>query len=269
MDPEITVSEEERAANAAAAQARAEEILQRELRRRSRRGFLVFGAAAAAGLGGWEWLRTRRGGDGVPWPLRRGLEIDEKLSRRYFRETRLAREFPRGAAEDVKVNGDVGVDDDDFDPVQWRLTAEGIAGHDGPLTMGLAEIRALPRFEMTTEFKCIEGWSKVVHWAGARMADFIAKYPPRSAGNGYVALETPDAAYYVGIDMASAMHPQTMLCYEMNGAPLEVDHGAPLRLVIPLKYGIKNLKRIGRLSFTSERPKDYWAERGYDWYAGF
>ena len=268
MDPQIPTSEEKQAGSADA-QAKAEEILQRELRRRSRRGFLYAGVAAAAGLGGWEWLRTRAGGDGVPWPLRRGLEIDERLSRRYFRETRLAREFPRDAAEDMKVNGDIGVDDDDFDPAQWKLTADGLAGHDGPISLGLDEIRALARFEMTTEFKCIEGWSKVVHWAGARMADFVAKYPPRNPGDGYVALETPDAAYYVGIDMTSAMHPQTMLCYEMNGAPLEVDHGAPLRLVIPLKYGIKNLKRIGRLRFTDARPKDYWAERGYDWYAGF
>jgi DMSO/TMAO reductase YedYZ molybdopterin-dependent catalytic subunit len=65
------------------------------------------------------------------------------------------------------------------------------------------------------------------------------------------------------------MHPQTLLCYEMNGQPLQTQHGAPLRLVVPVKYGIKNLKRIGRIDFSDSRPKDYWAERGYDWYAGF
>ena len=69
-------------------------------------------------------------------------------------------------------------------------------------------------------------------------------------------------------DMASALHPQTLLCYEMNGRPLTPAHGAPLRLVIPIKYGIKNLKQIGTIQFTDERPADYWAERGYDWYAG-
>ncbi len=84
----------------------------------------------------------------------------------------------------------------------------------------------------------------------------------------YAAIETPDGEYYVGLDMASALNPQTLLCYEMNGQPLTPQHGAPLRLVIPLKYGIKNLKRIGTIRFTDVRPADYWAERGYDWYAG-
>jgi hypothetical protein len=72
----------------------------------------------------------------------------------------------------------------------------------------------------------------------------------------------------MGIDAESAFHPQTLLCYEMNGMPLAPEHGAPLRLVIPVKYGIKNLKRIGTIHFTDERPADYWAERGYDWYVG-
>ena len=116
---------------------------------------------------------------------------------------------------------------------------------------------------MTTELRCIEGWSTVVHWAGARLADLAAVTgsgdPQRPAadpiGNaddllGYAALETPDGDYYVGLDMASALHPQTLLCYEMDGQPLTPDHGAPLRLVIPVKYGIKNLKQIGTIRFT-------------------
>jgi DMSO/TMAO reductase YedYZ molybdopterin-dependent catalytic subunit len=68
--------------------------------------------------------------------------------------------------------------------------------------------------------------------------------------------------------MASALHPQSLLAYEMNGQPLEDRHGAPLRLVIPVKYGIKNLKRIGRIEYTNSRPADYWAEQGYDYYSG-
>jgi DMSO/TMAO reductase YedYZ molybdopterin-dependent catalytic subunit len=66
------------------------------------------------------------------------------------------------------------------------------------------------------------------------------------------------------------MHPQTLLAYEINGAPLTVEHGAPLRLASATKYGIKQIKRIGRIEFTAERPRDFWAdEYGYDWYAGF
>ncbi|MBA3442225.1 MAG: molybdopterin-dependent oxidoreductase [Pyrinomonadaceae bacterium] len=152
----------------------------------------------------------------------------------------------------------------------------------GPgLLLTMDDIRRLPRVEMTTEFKCIEGWSTIVHWAGARLADFIAHYQPATR-NGtqpdarnrpqdlvrYVSMVTPDGGYYVGLDMPSAMHLQTLLAYEMNGAPLNLAHGAPLRLVTTTKYGIKQIKRIGRIAFTDERPADFWAERGYDWYAG-
>ncbi len=149
------------------------------------------------------------------------------------------------------------------------------------LLMTLDDIKRLPRYEMTTELKCIEGWSTVVNWAGARLSDFMEQYQPatrdRSAPDvrnrpdalvRYVSLETPDAGYYVGLDMPSALHPQTLLCYEMNGQPLAAEHGAPLRLVTPLKYGIKHLKRIGKISFTDTRPADFWAEQGYDWYSG-
>jgi DMSO/TMAO reductase YedYZ molybdopterin-dependent catalytic subunit len=79
---------------------------------------------------------------------------------------------------------------------------------------------------------------------------------------------TPGKDYYVGVDMPSALHPQSLLAYEMNGKPLEDRHGAPLRLVMPVKYGIKNIKRIGRIAYVNERPADYWAEQGYDYYSG-
>ena len=81
-------------------------------------------------------------------------------------------------------------------------------------------------------------------------------------------METPDKEYYVGIDMPSAMHPQTLLAYEMNDKLLTLEHGQPLRLIIPVKYGIKNLKRIGTITFSNTRPRDYWAEQGYDYYSG-
>ena len=156
---------------------------------------------------------------------------------------------------------------EEVDPDQWRLRVEG-AGSGAPLSLTMADILDLPKVDMVTELRCIEGWSQVVHWAGVRFADFIQRYPPAGKPE-YVAMETPDRGYYVGLDMASAMHPQTLLCYEMNGQPLTPEHGAPLRLVIPVKYGIKNIKRIGTIRITDQRPADYWAEQGYDWYAGF
>ena len=255
-----------------------------EMRRLSRRSFLWGGAAAAAGLGGWRWLATRRADEGIAWPLRRALEINEQLARDYFRPARLAPTFARELAREPRVNGDIGLEDE-LDAANWRLNVTGLAEtneqNEDELQLTIEQIKALPRVEMVTELKCIEGWSTVVHWAGARFADFINTYRPATISGDpskpqrkpedllpYVSLATVDGGYYVGLEMASALHPQTLLGYEMNGAPLTADHGAPLRLVTPVKYGIKNIKRIGTIHFTDRRPADYWAERGYDWYAG-
>ena len=135
--------------------------------------------------------------------------------------------------------------------------------------ISLDEIKALPKTEIIFDFKCIEGWSQISHWGGVKFSDFAKKYNlyPQTLMN-YAGLITPDKKYYVGIDIASMMHPQTLLCYEMNGKPLPLKHGYPLRLMIPVKYGIKSLKRIGTLFFSNTPPPDYWYERGYDYYSG-
>jgi thiosulfate reductase cytochrome b subunit len=125
--------------------------------------------------------------------------------------------------------------------------------------------------ELVTQFKCIEGWSQIVHWAGVRMADFIEAYPPTLIDGEepkYVYMETPDGDYYTGYDLNVCRHPQTLLVTEMMGAPLTQFHGAPLRLHMPTKYGYKQIKRIGLISYTNEKPDDYWTKLGYDWYAG-
>ena len=251
--------------------------VERQLRRMSRRGFTWGGTAGLAALAGWGWIKTRGQENLVPWPLRRVLEFDEKVGRSLFDPTRLARDFSQTLATMPRVNGRIGINSK-LDLAGWRLLVQGPAGEK---SLSLAEIKALPRVEITTELKCIEGWSNVVTWAGARLLD-LAEATGLAARSGkpgdplakpddllrFAALTTPDAKYFVGLDIASALHPQTLLCYEMNGAPLEIFHGAPLRLAIPVKYGIKSLKQIGTLRFTDRQPPDYWAEKGYDWYAG-
>jgi len=234
-----------------------------ELSRLTRRGFLTMGVAAGAGFAGWKWLRTRPAEDGLAWPLRRMLGFNESVARGYFSTARLSPTFRPSDVTKARLNGNLGLQSP-VDLDAWRLKIEGAAE---PLLLTMDDIRALPRREMITEFRCIEGWSTIVHWGGARLADLMARYPPQHPPE-FVALETPDRGYYVGLEHESAMHPQTLLAYEMNGAPLLPLHGAPLRLAIPVKYGIKNIKRIGTLRYTNIRPADFWGERGYDWYAG-
>ena len=250
----------------------------RELRRLSRRGFFTLAAGGAAAVLGWRWLITRPGDHRLPWPFRRGLEANEALWSSLSDPTRLAPTYPRSAAaRRPRVNGKLGLDRD-ADPAAWRLQVEGAA--DGPLTLTLADVQALPAHDLVTELRCVEGWSMVVHWTGARLADFMARFPPAGRDGAaadprqphrmppFLALETPGRGYYVGLDLQRALHPQTLLAWAINGQPLSWDHGAPLRLVAPMKYGVKSLKRIGTLRYSFVRTADYWFERGYDWYLG-
>lgn len=252
------------------------------MHRISRRSFLWAGVAFASTYTGWRWLISRRTDNGIVWPFRRVLETNEELARDYYRTYRLAPTFPVSMAGEPNTDGkDLGLQGH-FDPHTWHLRVERMEGDTDPLALTLADIKRLPRVEMVTEHKCIEGWSQIVHWAGARFADFMKRYPPATHSGdpmdilhrpddlpNYVYMETPDGEYYVGLEIESVLHPQTLLCYEMNGQPLSAIHGAPLRLVIPIKYGIKNIKRIGTIRYRFQRPTDYWFEQGYDWYAGF
>jgi hypothetical protein len=140
------------------------------------------------------------------------------------------------------------------------------------LLLTMEDVTSLPHHELVTEFKCIEGWSQVVHWGGYRLADLIAKYPPERKPNGsmpkYVYMETPDGDYYCGYSLQACMHPQSLLATEMAGRPLAQWHGAPIRLHMPIKYGYKQIKRIGLIAYTDMQPDDYWTKLGYDWYAG-
>lgn len=226
----------------------------------SRRGFLVGGAAAVLGIIGWRWMP-----DEIKSALlRRTFEFNERVSQAFYSPKRLAPEFPPDRITAPRVNGALGIETEVSD---WRLNVTGIGGGSA---FTLDQIRAMPRTEMITELKCIEGWSTIGHWAGVRFSDLAAACGatlPQGLPR-YVSMKTPDEKYYVGWDIEAIMHPQTLLAYEMNGVPLTNEHGAPLRLASPTKYGIKQIKRIGSIGFTNERPRDYWAENGYDWYAG-
>ena len=242
----------------------------------SRRSFLWSALAIGGAYSGVRWLNSRPPAAGALWPLRRVLRINETISQSVLGVQRLAPTFAVARIDPMRTNGAIGLESE-VDAAQWRLNVEGGVEK---AAVTLDEIKALPPQEMITELRCIEGWAIVQRWKGARLSDFLRKFPPQGK-NGqamswdnlaslpkYIGLKTPDEEYYVGLDMASALHPQTLLCYEMNGAPLSPEHGAPLRLAIAVKYGIKNLKRIGTLTYSDERPPDYWAERGYDYYAG-
>lgn len=249
-----------------------EEIVSRKtVRRRTVFSFTVFFVLIAAGLWGWKWLRKQPTDQGIKGgilkPVREVLNANEAIFSETFDSSRLAKTYPKSAVvKNVRVNGSIGLKSA-VDTATWKLRVIKSAGD--TLKITLEDIKQLPKTEVIFDFKCIEGWSQVTHWGGVKFSDFIKAYGLDSqSAMEYVGLSTPDNEYYVGIDMPSALHAQTLLCYEMNGEPLPVKQGYPLRLIITVKYGVKSLKRIGTMSFSHEKPRDYWFERGYDYYLG-
>src|SRR6201996_2936315 len=251
-----------------------EPTVQQKINRRNFISFTVFGVLGASAFEGWRWLykspvEVPGITAGVHKPLRRALNKTELFFRNFFSNNHLVKTYPKSmAAKHVRVNSDIGLEaNKKFDPATWKLQVIKKGGE--VLQISLQELMALPKTEITYDFKCVEGWDQISHWAGVKFSDFMAHYKLGAEAQAqYVGLETPDKQYYVGIDMPSAMHPQTLLAYQMNDELLNGNHGQPLRLIIPVKYGIKNLKRIGSITFSNTRPRDYWAEQGYDYYSG-
>lgn len=246
---------------------RQENLSEKQLLKKSILAFAVFAVLLMLGVISFNWIKKQPAAGGTPKPLRTVLNANEKVFSTLFDTGRLVKEYPvSAAAQKVRVNGDDGLSDN-VDEANWRLRVVRVTGD--TLSLTLADIKQLPKRDIVFDFKCIEGWSQVTHWAGVPLKTFIQHYHLEKEANlKYIGLKTPDQKYYVGIDMPSAMQSQTILCYEMNGKPLPVNQGFPLRLIIPVKYGIKHLKRIGTLFFSNNKPPDFWAERGYDYYAG-
>jgi DMSO/TMAO reductase YedYZ molybdopterin-dependent catalytic subunit len=147
---------------------------------------------------------------------------------------------------------------------EWKLEVEGLVQNPGNFT--LEQIAALPKKVMNTKHCCVEGWSINVKWGGTPLRKFL-EYVGADLKAKYLLVDCGDE-YYTSYDMPSALHPQTLLCYEAYNKSLELKHGAPLRITMPTKLGYKSAKWIRRLVVTNEKPGGYWEDQGYDWFAG-
>ena len=243
------------------------ELTVRQIKRRTLLAFSVFIICFSMGCLAFARLYNQPPvANDVQPTLRNVLEANEKLFSLFYSRSREAKVFRKtDAAADVRQNGDIGMDGE-LDTT-WRLQV--VRGPGDTILVSLDDLKALPKTEVVFDFKCVEGWSQVTWWGGVRFSDFMKKYNLATQMSlKFVGMITPDETYYVGNDMPSMLQPQTILAYEMNGEPLPQEQGYPLRLIIPVKYGIKHLKRIGLMYFSNDKPKDYWFEQGYDYYAG-
>jgi DMSO/TMAO reductase YedYZ molybdopterin-dependent catalytic subunit len=199
----------------------------------------------------------------------------------------LAPEFSPGMITPTfKPNGSIDPDDPDYVALRqngfadWKLAVGGLV--ERPMSLSLADLRALPSRSQITRHDCVEGWSCIGQWKGAQLSALlaIAGLKPQARYIAFFCADTLEQTldntgrYYETIDFIDAFHPQTILAYEMNYAPLKVEHGAPLRLRVERQLGYKMAKYIMRIeaidSFArlSRGQGGFWEDRGYEWYAG-
>ena len=199
--------------------------------------------------------------------LKAGLGFSDWASARLFRSGHLAPTFDDSELTPFNrfpIN-DYDVDDPGVDFDRWNLTVMGTVQKPGDYK--LAQIQSLPKITQNTRHVCVEGWDVIGNFSGARLSDFLKMIGADTAAS-FVTVQCADD-YYESLDMATAMHPQTLLCYEMYGQPLTREHGAPLRLTIPTKVGYKQAKYLTDLKVTRVLEKvGYWEDQGYSEFYG-
>ena len=199
----------------------------------------------------------------------------------------LAREYPASEiSRDFKANGTVRPDSDEYrrmvltEFTDWRLRIDGLVHK--PASWSLDELRTMPSRTQITRHDCVEGWSAIGQWTGVPLSHLLqqtelmpnARYVVFRCADDLIGSRDGSGLYYESIDMVDAFHPQTIMAYAMNGKPLPVPHGAPLRLRVERQLGYKMAKYVMRIEVVEEFSKigfgkgGFWEDRGYEWYAG-
>ena len=199
--------------------------------------------------------------------LKKGLGFSDWASARLFRRGHMATNFADGELtpfEKFPING-YDVEDPGVIFENWTLTVSGVVKKPGDYK--LEQIQALPRVRQNTRHVCVEGWDVIGRFGGARLSDFLNLIGADTSARFLTVACADD--YYESLDMATALHPQTLLCYEMYDQPLTRKHGAPLRLNIPTKVGYKQAKYLTDMKVTNVLEKvGYWEDQGYSEFYG-
>ena len=246
----------------------------------ARRGWLKGAGASLAGL----FLAgcNRIAEDPKVVDVLAGAEVLSRNVQRFIAGGALAREYARAdITPNFKANGSTDPPDADYQAMVangfagWKLVVDGLV--ERPLQLSLAQLRALPARTQITRHDCVEGWSCIGQWTGARLGPLMqmAGLKPQARHIVLHCADTlGDAKYYETLDLFDAFHPQTLLAYDMNGAPLTVAHGAPIRLRAERYLGYKQAKYLMRLEAVADFAHigggqgGYWEDQGYDRYGG-
>lgn len=194
------------------------------------------------------------------------MPVNDRLDALLLKPQTLIPEFPVSAIEPEALIENTFRFIPRVDRTTFRLTVDGAVNK--PLSLEMVTLQQMPLTSVVMRHVCVEGWAAIVQWGGVRLRDLIQLAQPK-ADVRYVYFQSADG-YYESWDLASALHPQTVLAYQMNGAPLPAKNGAPLRLASPIKLGYKLSKWVTGITLVSElsQQKGYWEDLGYEWFAG-
>jgi DMSO/TMAO reductase YedYZ molybdopterin-dependent catalytic subunit len=247
----------------------------------SRRKLITGGLAATAGVSGLAVATNLVERYGLIPPDHGGLygagETLTYAAQRILTRHSMAREFPRSEISKVPFANGEPPKDDAFRRLQaggfadWRLTVDGMVAK--PASFSLAELKGYPSRSQITHLACEEGWSYIAEWKGVPLSHVLDKVAVLPQAK-YVVYFSIDRDWWDSIDMADALHPQTLMAYGMNGGELPLGNGGPLRMRVPRQLGYKNVKYITRLTLTDDLKRfgkglgSAPPEGGYAWYAG-
>ncbi len=244
---------------------------------------LTVGASAAI-LAGCDKISQSASGQDF---LKRGADLAYKVQRVFAGREALAPEFSKADIAPVfRANGTLNPDSDYYNAhvksgfLDWRIKVGGLVEH--PTEISLAQLRAMPSRTQITRHDCVEGWSCIGEWTGAPLRNILANARPKQNAR-YVVFhcaddmssdENTEQLYYESLDLVEAFHPQTILAYDLNGKPLPVANGAPVRLRAERQLGYKMAKYVNGIelveSFANIRGGNggYWEDQGYTWWGG-
>jgi DMSO/TMAO reductase YedYZ molybdopterin-dependent catalytic subunit len=149
-----------------------------------------------------------------------------------------------------------------IDPATYRLQVEGMV--ERPLSLSLADLRALPRADQVSDFHCVTGWSvDDVGWGGVRFKDILAEAGAKP-GARWLRFVSDEVPYTDTLSLPQALLPDVMLALDMDGKPLSAPHGAPVRVVMPQMYGYKSVKWVNRIEVRRDFVPGFWETNGYD-----
>jgi DMSO/TMAO reductase YedYZ molybdopterin-dependent catalytic subunit len=253
-------------------------------RRRERRGLLRAGLAVAAGgaLAGCDALSH----NDTAVEVLRSAESLTRAAHRVLGRRAMAQEFsPADIAPKFRANGTTVPPGESYAALaaagfaDWRLKVDGLVAN--PLELSLAQLQALPARTQITRHDCVEGWSAIGQWKGVRLSHLLelARISPQAKFVVFHCLDRMDeqdenTMYYESVDLDDAFHEQTILAWELNGKPLPVENGAPLRARIERQLGYKHPKYLHRVELVSSFEGmrggrgGYWEDQGYNWYGG-